>query len=254
MNTITTQDAQYRIDKMKERLNEMVELGRMRSNFALAHFVVGQHDTPGAQRAQALTELQVLFFSLSEVQDDIELAELELEDKRVELEYPKGNETRKKLIEMRKIERKLMQLRINIHQRMKEVDYLLELLDRLPQYSAESLEAEEPVRWAARLTRQAFMAQRDPGGNINALLDFITIPGAMKPLTPLSPEVWLKSLGLEIGQIAVGLQHTKLITEDQAVAMVMNEKQQQEEQQRPKLVPPPLPTPRKSTPRKRKRK
>jgi hypothetical protein len=101
----------------------------------------------------------------------------------------------------------------------------------MPKYTAEELEAEEPTYWAARLTRQAFMAQRDPGGNIDAILQMATIPGMMKPITPLSPDAYLKGIGIPVAQIAIGLRHAKLISEDTMIALVKHDQEQRQQEQ-----------------------
>lgn len=211
MNDVTVL-ANDRINKLKSMLGEMVELGRMRSDYALEHFVVGQHDVPGRQRAQALAELQAMYFSLADVYDDMELAKLDLEE-------VKGDNQRAQ-IQRRQLERKIAGIQIHLIQRVKEIDCLLKLLEQMPRYTAEQLEAEEPIYWAARLSRQAFIAPRDPGGNLDAILQMVTIPGLKKPTTPVSPDVFLNGLGLDLKEIAAGLLHSKLITEQGAQFLI----------------------------------
>ena len=220
MNQIAV--AHSRIEQLENMMNEMNELGRMRSDFALIHFVVGQHDTPGKQRAQAVMELQAMYFALADVYDDMQTAQLDLTDMDIRETTVKADARSR--IERRKLLRKIQSMEMHITQRVKEIDCLLDLLDKLPKYTAKELEEEEPVYWAARLTRQAFLAGRDPGGNLDALLQFATVPGELKPITPVSPEGYLKSLGLEIEKIAAGLQYAGILTEEGAKLMIETEK------------------------------
>lgn len=216
-----TQDLEVkdRLRKLEGMIGEMFELGRMRSDFALTHFVVGQHDTPGKQRAQALAELQALYFSMADVYDDLELTRIELD----ELIKSQSRTPREKL-EIKKKTRKILGLEMHLAQRVKEIDCLLKILDVLPRYTADQLEAEEPAYWAMRLSRQAFMAPRDPGGNLDAVLQIVTIPGEKKPIVPIGPEQLLKGLGLDIKDIAHGLRKAGLITEDGEKLMLEPEK------------------------------
>jgi hypothetical protein len=210
MDEITT--VQSRLERLEGMLDEMMELGRMRSDFTLRHFVVGQHDKPGRQRAQALAELQGLYFSLADVYDDLELTKIELDEKE--------GEDKRAEIERRKLRRKIVSMTMHLTQRVKEIDCLLGILDELPKYTAESLEAEEREYWAMRLTRQAYLAGRDPGGNVDALLQMATIAGQDKPAMPLGPHDYLLGLGLDVNEIAVGLKRIGLISEEGAKKLV----------------------------------
>lgn len=211
-----------RRDIMGQMLGEMVEAGRMRTDFALRHFVIGAHDTPGRQRAQALNELQVLYFSLADVYDEIELAELE----RAEILRRWRINTRARM-EVKKLERTILQGSIHIFQRMKEVDTLLKVLQALPKYTAEELEAEEPLYWSHRLARQAFMAQRDPGGNLDAMLQILTTPGHTKPSVPIGPTDFLMGAGIKPEVIAAGLVNAGIITKEDAEKMLVDAQSKQ---------------------------
>ncbi len=206
------QDLLQRTDKLRELLPEMVELGRMRSDFALDHFVVGQHDMPGRQRAQALVELQSMYFGLGEVYDDLRLAQLDLEEK--------PRETPRQKIAAEGLERRILQLSINIYQRIKEIDHLIELLGKMPKYTAEQLEKEEAVYWATRLPRQAYLMPRDPGGNLDALLQYITKPGEDKPVLPAGPHTFLLGLGIDAKVLAERLKEVGILSEEAAKYMI----------------------------------
>ncbi len=204
MNDLILQAAEDRQETLRELLPEMMELGRMRSDFALEHFVVGQHDLPGRQRAQALVELQAMYFSLGEVYDDMRLTKLDLDENK--------RETERDRIKAEGLERKLLSISMSLRQRIKEIDYLIELLKKMPKYTADELEQEEPKYWAARLARQAFLAPRDPGGNLDAVLQLVTVPGEDKPILPAGPHEFMLGMGLEVGAVAKGLEKLGLIT------------------------------------------
>lgn len=225
-----------RMEYLRSLFDEMFEMGRMRTDFALEHFVVGAHDMPGRQRAQALSELQSLYFALADVWDQVQLDELDLaeitgDDKRA-------------MIERGKKERAIASGRIHIEQRLKEIDFLVKLLERLPKYSAVELEAEEPYYWARRLERQTYLSSRDPGGNLAALMQYVTIPGLTAPRTPVTLDQYMIGIGLSPQVVATGLLNTGLIDTETATKLI--------ELNTP--VPPVLPQPGKSQgrrPRKR---
>ncbi len=233
-----------RLAQLREMFGEMIEAGRMRTNFALEHFVAGQHDLPGRQRAQILAELQSLYFALADVWDEIQLAEVEKDEiifsardegKTVTPLTPRQN------IALGKAERKILSNSIYLYQRWQEVDFLLKLLQRLPKYTAEELEAEEPAYWSMRLARQAFMAQRDPGGNLDAIVQMLTSPGLPKPKMPLGPGDFALGLGIDAKQIAQGLVNAKLLTIEQADEFVSKSTDNAPKQ----INPPPRPPARK---------
>jgi hypothetical protein len=211
MSDIQTQ-AETRIHQLEGMLGEMNELGRMRSDFVLEHFVAGQHDTPGRQRAQVLAELQSLYFAMADLYDDMQIAQIDL----TEIE---GDDPREQ-IQRRKLERGIAGMAITLNQRVKEIDHLLEILTKLPRYTADELEKEEPIYWAARLSRQAYLAPRDPGGNLDAILQMATTPGLKKPTTPISPDRFLLGLGLDVQDVAAGLVAAGLLTEAGAARLV----------------------------------
>ncbi len=211
-------DVESRAERLRTLLPDMLELGRMRSDFALTHFVVGQHDTPGRQRAQALVELQSLYFSMGEVYDELKLAQLDLEGLQA-----KWVKTKRDRILIAGLERKIMAIGMNIFQRVKEIDCLLELLSKIPSYTAERLEKEEAAYWAVRLTRQAYLAPRDPGGNLDALVQYITEPGKLKPAVPVGPHEFLAGLGLDLRQVTDGLVKAGIMEPAAAELMLANQ-------------------------------
>ncbi len=170
-----------RQSQLRELIGEMHELSQPRSNFALRHFVVGQHDMPARQRQQAVLELQGFLFDLANQADEIKLIELDLAEMRDKLSEMTGNNLTRLQIEIGKKERSIEQISIHITGRLRECDTLYAMLQEMPKFNAEQLEAEEETYWANRLSRQYFLAQRDAGGNLTAILQMLTEPGQKRP-------------------------------------------------------------------------
>ena len=194
MDTELINSSKEAISQMEKLLGEMAAI-QPRSNFALEHFVICQHDTPGRQRQQILSELQALMFALADMNDDVELAQFDLENIQ---DSDRGR------IERRKLERQIYGIQISIQQRLKEVNFLLSMLERLPVYSAEEFEAEEPEYWQKRLTRQVFFAQHGDNGNLDAILQMASQPGIDKPVLPLKLEDIFSLLGLDPAKFLPG--------------------------------------------------
>jgi hypothetical protein len=184
MNDITVTQKQ-----IEGLLGEMRELGQPRSDYALTHFVVGQHDLPGAQRKQILDELQAMMFSLGDVSDEKKLAEIDLAEALELLDRKFGYEREREEIRIGGLRRKILSIEMHLEGRLRECETLLAMLDRIPRYTREQYEAEEPERWARRLTRQFVLHQRGDFGNLDALLQMATEPGQAKPAFPVNAVV-----------------------------------------------------------------
>lgn len=194
MNQIT--ELQTRQDKLRALLEEMRELSQPRSNYALRHFVVGQHDLPARQRQQVLLELQALMFELANQADEIRLLGLDLEDLRDQLEKAEGRDRTRLEIQIGQKERAVESISILLDGRMRECDTLYAMLQEMPPVTGEKLEAEEEAYWAARLSRQFYLAQRDAGGNLTAILQMLTQPGQPRPEIAASLPESIKTIGL----------------------------------------------------------
>ncbi len=185
-----------RQSKLTALIGEMHELSQPRSNFALRHFVVGQHDMPARQRQQAILELQGFLFDLADQSDNIRLMQLDIDEMRDKLADLRGNNLIRMQIEISKKEREMEKISIHLTGRLRECDTLYAMLQEMPKYDAEQLEAEEETYWANRLSRQYFLAQRDAGGNLTAVLQMLTQPGQSRPELSLDFVTAASSLGL----------------------------------------------------------
>jgi hypothetical protein len=180
-------------------MGEMDELLVPRSMYALTHFVVGQHDTPGQQRRQVLAELKGMLFNLADSVDDARLLELDIQD----LEGAKELDERGEINLARK-KRHLRGAQITLRNQLAECDNLLKILNQIPKYTREELEAEEPEYWRRRLNRQHNLGQLGDFGNLDAQLMMRTEPGKTKPELPFPDELKIDQLVVAARQISAG--------------------------------------------------
>lgn len=152
-----------RIEKLRD---DIEAIQQPRSDFAIKHFVVGQHDMPGRQRQQAVLELQIKMFNIRRAQ---------LDEKKLIIEQERFRESDDPLdhIEAEKIDIDLAELRLARMGAIREASALLAILDQLPQYTYEQYQQEEAEYWQARLSRQALQDMRSVGtigaGNLEAI-------------------------------------------------------------------------------------
>ncbi len=185
-----------RQENLRSLLDEMQELSQSRSNYALRHFVVGQHDLPGRQRQQVIVELQGMMFELANQADELRLAELDIEELQAGLESKTGIDAERIKIKIGQKERQIEQINIRLTGQLRECDTLYAMLQELPKYTKEQFEAEEPAYWGVRLPRQFALSQRDVGGNLTAILEMFTEPGKEKPSVALSLDNLVALMGL----------------------------------------------------------
>lgn len=177
---------------------EFAEYQQPRSDFALRHFVVGQHDMPGRQRAQAVIELQVKLSSIK--RGSIERRRIALRSDRAQKRFELGDtlDQREAAMDIEQAEVDLEELNLALLGAVREANILLSLLATMPTYTRDQLEAEEAEYWARRLTRQYVVGGRDIGGNLDAVLQVLTEPGTAKPQVGTIEEV-KALLGVEGG-------------------------------------------------------
>ena len=172
---------EIRQENLSGLLEEMESLSQPRSNFALRHFVVGQHDRPARQRQQVLLELQTMMFTLADTADNIKLDEIDIRELEEKIKSSNGFEAERTWIEISRKKRNIQSNKLSLSGRIRECDYLYSMLGQIPEATSEQLESEEAEYWKSRLTRQYLLAQRDAGGNLTAILEMLTEPGQNKP-------------------------------------------------------------------------
>lgn len=180
-------------------MQEMFALAQPRSNHALEHFVVLQHDMPGRQREQILAELESLSLAVAGFYDDYENAQLDLEEcdekwqHDSEMRFGSGvtdvqreRATARAEIEKRTLRRRMVNLHLAMTGRMREIHFLMKLLEKIPAYDREKFEQEEGTYWSKRLPRQHLLGQMGDAGNIEAVLQMLAEVGKPRPELPLT--------------------------------------------------------------------
>lgn len=157
-----------------------------RSNFALTHFVVGMHDRPGRQRMQAVLELQIKMFNIRRAQlDEQEMLIKRRQQEKIATTNGEDDTHELAKIEIERIDVNLAELNLARLGAIREAECLLSILDQLPAYTYEQLQAEEAEYWQARLSRQAGQDLRAMGavtpGNIEAINQMLRSPGDSTP-------------------------------------------------------------------------
>lgn len=172
--------------RLNNLLDEIKEIEQPRSNYVLRHFVVAQHDTPKAQRKQILSELQVMMFSLADLNDDLKLMELDKSEivDVLNSNAPKNTKIRAGIMADKK-SREIISTELTLTGRMRECETLLEMLDEIPAFTREEYEAEQPLYWQKRITRQFQYGQMGDAGNLDAVRQMLTEVGSYSPVPPM---------------------------------------------------------------------
>lgn len=196
------------MDKINKYENEIIEkiealredidaIQQPRSDFALKHFVVGMHDTPGRQRMQAVLELQIKMFNIRRVQ--LEEKKLHIERRRQQGIVKGWNTFKRSLaeIEIERIDIDLADMNLARLGAIREAKCLLAILDNLPKYTYEQLQEEEVLYWQARLSRQALTDLKSMGtigvGNAEAIMQMFRELGSRE--VQFLPMESLKAIG-----------------------------------------------------------
>lgn len=186
--------AKKKIDKVEELFDEIRELQQNRSNFALEKFVVGQHDKPARQRKQVLDELLVLLDGLNQCVVDYEMTQIDIEE--LQEKVSDKFERRRNEIKLREKQRAIKFIELRIIGLVRECNFLLAMLERMPKYTREQFEKEEAEYWESRLSRQAWLTDRFGGnfGNVDAILQLYSSPGMPKPSLPVNTSDYIKMI------------------------------------------------------------
>lgn len=158
-----------------------------RSDFALAKFVVAQHDTPARQWAQAVLELQHKVFGIARARIDAERIAFQIEQLRAKRRKTKLDE-----LELRRLEVDLEELDLARLGAVREADTLYEIIQAIElkanagqPFTHEQLQHGEVEYWRLRLERQALQDMRESGtvrvGNIEAIRQMSARLGVPRP-------------------------------------------------------------------------
>lgn len=178
-------------NRLSTLINEMRAIEQPRSNYVLRHFVVAQHDTPMAQRKQILDELRSMMFFLADLNDDIKLAQLEKDEFIEKLNNESISDTERIRTEIfaDKKSREITSNEMTLTGRMRECETLLAMLDEIPAFTREQYEAEQPLYWQKRITRQFRYGQMGDAGNLDAVRQMLTEVGTYSPIPPMTFEM-----------------------------------------------------------------
>ena len=132
---------------------------RERSDYQLLHFVVGQHDTLQMQYRQILLEVKSLITK-------IRLAELATQKQRIKLDRLSGSALN--LLKAEKIRINMVVTLDAIEGARRELNYLLELAGKYPQYTPQEIEENQEEYWESRLQRQANLDRMSVEQNVSA--------------------------------------------------------------------------------------
>jgi len=174
-----TDELKTTIETLEPLLAEIESMRQPRSDFALRHFVVAQHETLGAQRQQVLDELYNSLLSLYDMRDEIELAKIEVEEN--EIITNDKFEARRAKIRADAARRRIRFTEIELAGKIRETRTLLAALNELPAYTREQYEAEERGRWERRLARQFYLRQIGDAGNLEAMRQMEAKVGGASP-------------------------------------------------------------------------
>jgi hypothetical protein len=131
-----------------EIVSTFAEIQQPRSEFQLEKFVVGAHDTPEMQYFQCITEIQSLYYTLKEVGLNL---------KKTQIEIDRLRSTKDEIDE---IEAQIKELRVEQTQviavgAIRELEVLLDIKNKYPNYTRKEIEISQPDYWNKRLNRQA---------------------------------------------------------------------------------------------------
>lgn len=162
-------------DIVKEFKADFETIAQGKSDFVLEHLVVGQEDTLPQQWVQCILELKVRYFSIANLQLDIEDAKQKYRlHKFIEVITFGlfGNSRRQEL--------RVESLELNIKGLFGEFYKLYNLYKAMPKFSREQIEQGQYDYWKARLTKQAYFDVLATGrvqqGNMEGLRQINTYP------------------------------------------------------------------------------
>lgn len=161
-------------------LEEKIEaIQQPRSDYALEHFVVGQHAMPERQYAQALLELQVKMVNIERTSVNIERISIEIEMLELEIKACNGDAktTRLKQNDIRTKELDLYEITLARLGAVREAESLYGIVQKIEmvagEMSYERIQSAELDYWRVRLEEQASRELRSVGtvcaGNLEAI-------------------------------------------------------------------------------------
>ena len=217
MNEVLTQDVREREERIRAEgrklLSAFEAIAQDRSDYQLAHFVVGPHNTLARQWWQIVLELRGRIFNMAREQAAVEKYEIALEEARHKEEVADDEfERRRASVDARLAEVAIQEANLMRLGHAQEAETLFRLLEQVERaqgkpFTRAEIEADEERYWKRRLAHQAYVANRGGvlgTGNAEALLQTLSGPGEEPPqligdnelhaLLGISPDDELKRL------------------------------------------------------------
>ena len=123
------------------------EIHQPRSAFQLEKFVIGAQDTDEMRYYQCVTEIQALYYTIKQVS-------LELEKTRIQIKRLRETGDEIDEIEAQIKELGIEQTQVVAVGAFRELEILLEIKSRYPDYKRKEIEAGQQEYWDKRLERQ----------------------------------------------------------------------------------------------------
>lgn len=139
-----------------------------RSEYQIRKFVIGQHDTDAQRFRQVIIEAQTLGYTIAQTEIALKKSKIEIERLLATGDELDALDAEEKRVGMRMTE-------LSLEGAKREMAVLESIFNELPHFSQEDIEADQPVYWQKRLTRQAeidqaSIAQGISAGNLQSLL------------------------------------------------------------------------------------
>lgn len=139
-----------------------------RSEYQIRKFVIGQHDTDAQRFRQLIIEAQTLGYTIAQTEIALKKSQIEMDQLLATGDEIDALDAEEKRLGMRMTE-------LTLEGARREMAVLEEIFNEMPHFSQEDIEADQPIYWQKRLTRQAeidqaSIAQGISAGNLQSLL------------------------------------------------------------------------------------
>lgn len=178
------EQASEAVKKVAELESAFLEIQMPRTEYAIKHFVVGQHDTSEQQYLQCVLEMQIKY-------DNIRRAQLNKKKVLLKIANLEKENTEESLIDAELAKIDLQEQDRALLGALREFKVLYDIYEASPKYTREQIDQGQPEYWRRRLTRQAEQEQGATGrigaGNLEAIRQ-MTQPVALLDAAPIAIE------------------------------------------------------------------
>ena len=151
---LKSKEAVTELEKLK---SEMLECNSDRTLFQLEKFVMGQHDTPGRQYLQVMTELSTCYFEIKRLMIDLDEARDEYDnpDYCIRDNDIGGIDTARVNFRKRRFALKIEHIEFQLDAKYKEFAKLMSIKATIKPYTSMEIEKEDAEYYQKRLERQS---------------------------------------------------------------------------------------------------